>query len=61
LEIIKLKCSKYFSILKGSIQNEDEMLSKMLNKEKDDLEMDKDCSDRITVSETCDDYFYEKY
>ncbi|XP_060834139.1 metacaspase-2-like isoform X4 [Rhopalosiphum padi] len=51
--------NKNINILKGSIQNEDEMLSKMLNKEKDDLEMDKDCSDRITVSETCDDYFYE--
>ncbi|XP_026823254.1 ATP-dependent helicase ULS1-like [Rhopalosiphum maidis] len=51
--------NKNIHILKRSIQNEDERLSKMLNKEKNDLEVDKNCSDKVTVSETCDDYFYK--
>jgi len=51
----------YYSILKRSSHNEEEMFSKLLNNEKDKLEVDKDCTDKIIVSQTCDDNFYEKY
>ncbi|KAE9527327.1 hypothetical protein AGLY_013025 [Aphis glycines] len=47
------------NILKRSSHNEEEMFSKVLNIEKDKLEVDKDCTDKIIVSRTCDDNFYE--
>ncbi|XP_050057922.1 transcription termination factor 2-like isoform X6 [Aphis gossypii] len=50
---------KNLNILKRSSHNEEEMFSKILNNEKDKLEVDKDCTDKIIVSQTCDDNFYE--
>ncbi|XP_025197346.1 MATH and LRR domain-containing protein PFE0570w-like [Melanaphis sacchari] len=46
------------NIFKGSIHDEEETLSKLNNK-KYEFEVDKNYVDKITVSQICDDYFYE--
>lgn len=61
LHIDRLKFPIYFSTLKTLTNKEGEMLAMLINDDNELLMATEDCTDHLTVSQTYEDYIYEKY
>jgi len=56
-----LKYPNYCSTLKIITIEEEETLSKLVNNKDDKLGIVTYCTDKTAMSQTCEDYIYEKY